>query len=225
MPMWKAVKWYLRGLFPPVTTAVLFLFMFGTAYFSLASIKNQGPGQFVTLMEYIFLPVYGVLIASHIMRDSRTTVFELSIFNGPATVYWVRVLIVVLGLAPGIIGIATMSWLRGYNSFAISLLLKLPVYTAFAAIIASILDSLAGSITFFILTSAIPMSFRVLIQNNGSTGGIMGLLAYIFAPMTSVEFSRALTISRTMGYAALLATSLILVLLGYVAFLGREYSP
>ncbi|EEB74782.1 hypothetical protein [Thermococcus sp. AM4] len=225
MPTWKAVKWYFRGLFPPVTTAVLFLFMLAAAYSSLGSIKNQGPGQFVTLMEYIFLPVYGVLIASHIMRDSKTTVFELSIFNGPRTVYWVRVFIVALGLAPGIVGIAAMTWLRGYHSFAVSLLLKLPAYTAFAAIIAAVLDSLAGSITFFILTSAIPMSFRVLLQSNGSTGGIMAALSYVFAPMTTVEFRKAILMPRTTGYVILISLSALLLLLGYAMFERREYSP
>jgi len=223
----KAVKWYLRGLFPPAATPVLLLLMLLAADSSLNAIKTDGPSQFIALMEYIFFPVYGVLVGSHVFRDSRTTIFELGIFNGPKTVFLARGVIVALGLLPGIGSVALLAWWRGYSEFVVPILLKIPLYTAFTAILMVYLDFLAGTLTLFIITSAVPMSFSVLLGQNGSGAPdtLMTSLAYVFSPVLCVRYRKLLPIDGTRGAALGLTLSALLVLWGYWAFSRREFSP
>jgi hypothetical protein len=223
----KAVRWYMRGLFPPAATTVLLLLMFLAADSSLKAIKTDGMGQFIALMEYIFLPIYAILIGSHVFRDSRTTVFELSIFNGPQRVFIGRLAVATLGLLPGIVGVALLTWWRGYPQFLSPLLLKIPVYVAFIVVLMAYLDSLAGTLTLFVLASAIPMSFSVLLgkPGGGSIDALMSSFAYLFATLTTVKYRAALSIGSATGYSLTLAVSTLLVLWGYFAFSRKEFAP
>ncbi len=223
----KAVKWYLRGLFPPAATTVLLLLMLLAADSSLNTIKTDGPSQFIALMEYIFFPVYGVLVGSHVFRDSRTTIFELGIFNGPKTVFLARALIVAIGLLPGMGSVALLAWWKGHPEFLVPILLKVPLYTAFIAVLAAYLDSLAGTLTLFIITSAVPMSFSVLLGRSGSgpPDALMTSIAYVFSPVLCVRYRGLLPIDGIHGAALDLAVSALLLLWGYWAFSRREFSP
>lgn len=221
----KAVKWYLKGLFPPAATSVLLLLTFIAADSSLKAIKTYGPGQFISLMEYIFFPIYALLIGSHVFRDSRTTIFELSVFNGPKRVFIGRLTSVTIGLLPGIAGVALLAWWRGYTYFVSPLLLKIPIYIAFIAVLMTYLDSLAGTLILFVLTSAVPMSFSVLLgKPNGDTvNTLMSGLAYLFAPITATKYE--LSIGNSTGYSLAIILSILLILWAYTAFSRREFVP
>ncbi|MDV3103322.1 hypothetical protein [Thermococcus waiotapuensis] len=225
--MRKAVKWYSRGLFPPAATTVLLLLTFLAAETSISAIKTDGPSQFISLMEYIFFPVYGILIGSHVFRDSRTTIFELSIFNGPRTVFMARTTIVALGLIPGIGGVALLAWWKGHPEFVVPTLIKIPLYTAFITALMVYLDSLAGTLTLFIITSAIPMSFSVLLgkPGEGPVNVPMTALAYVFSPMLCVRYEKVLSFSSIEGSILGLLVSAGLFLWGYWAFSRREFTP
>ncbi|NPA47567.1 MAG: hypothetical protein GXO14_02840 [Thermococci archaeon] len=224
----KRLRWYLRGLFPTPTTEVLVAFMWIAAYFAVSDIRSDGQGQFVAIVEYIFLPVYGMLMAAHVFRDSRTTAFELSLFEGPGGVYVWRIIALTLGLLPGIAGVAVITALNGYPGFIPSIAVRFINYVAIAAIIMAVLDSMAAVITFYAVTSALPMAFSVLLQHppqNGGWGPLMSSIAYFLSPMTSYEYHPFLCYSPTGGLMISTAISLTVIGVAYLIFSRREFAP
>ncbi len=224
----KRLTWYVRGLFPTPTTEILLAFMWAATYFAVSDIKTDGAGQFVAIVEYIFLPVYGMLMAAHVFRDSRTTAFELSLFEGPAGVYAWRMVSLFLGLLPGVAGVAVITSIEGYAYFVPSILLKLLNYLAITAIIMAVLDSTAAVITFYAVTSAIPMAFSVLLQHppqGQAWGPFMSAVAYFLSPMTSFHYCQYLYYTPSSGYALSAVVSLVTMGVAYLIFGRREFAP
>ncbi len=122
------------------------------------------------------------------------------------------------------------SWPGGGGIYLLrfALLLKIPIYIAFIAVLMTYLDSLAGTLILFVLTSAVPMSFSVLLgkPNGGDTvNTLMSGLAYLFAPITATKYEPLLSIGNSTGYSLAIILSILLILWAYTAFSRREFVP
>ena len=221
----KAVKWYTKNLFPHPATEILLGMMVLGAWYSLADARNLGFYEFMVIVEAVFLPIYGILIASHIFRDSRVTLFELTLFNGPEGVFLGRLTSAFLGLAVGIFSVASITYLQGYPRLALPVLVKLPTYLAIMMALMVWMDFIGGIISFYILTSAVPMALFVLLTKPYSPSTTISLLAYFLAPIGATVDSGKLSVPVLQGYTVTLVLSGLMVLFSYVRFKKKDFEP
>ncbi|WP_297071690.1 hypothetical protein [Thermococcus sp.] len=221
----KAVRWYTKSLFPHPATEILLLVMLLGTWYSLADAKKLGFYEFMVMVEAVFLPIYGMLIASHILRDRRVTLFELTLFNGPKNVFLGRLAATLVGLTIGVSSVAAVTYVRGYSWLVIPVLLKIPTYLAVITLLMVWLDTLGGIISFYITTSAIPMALFVLLTKPYQQSSAMAVLSYFLMPIgATVEF-RKFPISIVGGYTATLIVFALMILLAYVGFKRKDFEP
>ncbi len=223
--MQKAVKWYTKNLFPHPATEILLGMMILSTWYSLMDARKLGFYEFIVMVEAVFLPVYGILIASHIFRDSRVTLFELTLFNGPEGVFLGRLTSAFLGLAVGVFSVASITHIQGYSRLAFSVLVKLPTYLAIMMALMVWMDFIAGIISFYILTSAIPMALFVLFTKPYSPSTAISLLSYFLAPIGATVNSGKLSVSISSGYTATLVLSALIILFSYLGFKKKDFEP
>jgi len=221
----KAVRWYFKNLFPHPVTEILLGMMILTTWYALQDARKMGFYEFEITVEMIFLPVYSMLVASHIFRSPRVTLFELSLFNGPDRVFIGRLVSALGGLLVGMSCVALVTYIRGYNSMVAPVALKLPTYLAIMMVLMVWMDSLGGVISLYILTSAVPMALFVLLTKPYPPGAAISMLAYFLSPIEATVNTGKLTISTWEGYTIALAVSLVLILLSYISFKMKDFEP
>jgi hypothetical protein len=221
----KAVKWYSKNLFPHPATEVLIGVMILGTWYSLTDAPRLGFYEFMVTVEAVFLPVYGILVASHMFRSQRVTLFELTVFNGPNNVFLGRLISASLGLIVGVCSVAVITYIQGYPRLAVSVLLKIPTYLAIIMALMVWLDSIGGIVTFYILTSAIPMALFVILTRPYSPGTAISLLAYFLAPIEATVNGGKLSLSVQEGYTTTLVLSAVMLLLSYINFRKKDFEP
>ncbi|WP_297510865.1 hypothetical protein [Thermococcus sp.] len=221
----KAVRWYLKNMFPhPVTEILLGLLIIGTWY-TLTDATRFGLYEFVVVVEIIFLPIYGVLIASHLFRSTRVTLFELSLFNGPENVFVGRLTASFLGLLIGVSLVSLVSYFHGYSELVTPILLKIPTYLSIMMTLMTWLDFLGGTLSFYILTSAVPMALLILLSKPYPSSLVVTLVAYVLAPIGATVKVAKLTLSAQTGYIIAFAISLFLLVFSYNVFRRKDFRP
>ncbi len=221
----KAVRWYTKNLFPHPATEILILIILLGTWYSLADAKKIGFYEFIVMEEAVFLPIYGILITSHILRDRRVTLFELTLFNGPANVFLGRSVAALVGLTIGVSSVAIVTYVRGYSWLVIPVLLKIPTYLAVITVLMVWLDTLGGIISFYITTSAIPMALFVLLTKPYQQSSAMAVLSYFLMPIGATIESKKFPISIVGGYTATLTVFALMILLAYVGFKRKDFEP
>ncbi|WP_456395109.1 hypothetical protein [Thermococcus sp.] len=221
----KAVKWYTKNLFPhPATEILLGLMILGTWY-SLKDAQKLGFYEFMIIVEAVLLPVYGILVAAHVFRSQRVTLFEITLFNGPKNIFLGRLTSALFGLIVGIFSVALITSNQGYSRLVVSVLLKIPTYLAVMMILMVWLDSIGGIISFYILTSAVPMGLFVLLTKPYPPNTAISLLAYFLAPIGATVNARKLSLSVSAGYTVALVLSALIMLVSYISFKKKDFEP
>ncbi len=221
----KAVRWYTKSLFPHPATEILLLVMLLGTWYSLTDAEKLGFYEFIVMEEAVFLPIYGILIASHILRDRRVTLFELTLFNGPKNVFLGRSVAALVGLMIGVSSVAIVTYVRGYSWLIIPVLLKIPTYLAVITVLMVWLDTLGGIISFYITTSAIPMALFVLLTKPYQQSSAMAVLSYFLMPIGATIESKKFPLSIKGGYTIAILASALMILLAYVGFKRKDFEP
>jgi hypothetical protein len=221
----KAVRWHTKNLFPHPVTEILLGLMVLATWYSLQDARKMGLYEFEVIVETVFLPVYGILVASHVFKGQRVTLFELTLFNGPKQVFIGRLVSATAGLIIGIFSIALITYVQGYSSLMAPVLLKLPTYLAMIMVLMVWLDSLGGVISFYILTSAVPMALFVILTKPYPPSPAVSLLAYFLSPIEATVGAGKLPVSVSTGYTVTLFLSATMILLSYMVFKTRDFEP
>ncbi len=220
----KAVKWHIKNMFPhPVTEMLLGLMVLATWY-SLQDAKRMGFYEFEVIAETVFLPVYGILVASHVFKGQRVTLFELTLFNGPGGVFVGRLVSAIAGLLVGILSVAITVYVQGHPLLMASVLLKLPTYLAIMMVLMVWMDSLGAIISFYILTSAVPMALFVILTKPYPPGTAVSLLAYFLSPIGATVETGKLPIPVLDGYTVTISLSTVMILLSYLGFKMKDFN-
>jgi len=221
----KAVKWYTKNLFPHPATEILLGLMILSAWYSLKDAQKLGFYEFIIIVEAVLLPVYGILVATHVFRSQRVTLFEITLFNGPESVFLGRLTSALLGLIVGAFCVAFIAYIQGYPKLAGSILLKIPTYLAIMMILMVWLDPIGSVISFYILTSAVPMGLYVLLTKPYPLNTAISLLSYFLAPIEATVNARKLSLSVSAGYTVTLIFSVLIILLAYISFKKKDFEP
>ena len=223
--MQKAVKWYSKNLFPHPATEILLGMMVLATWYSLADARKMGLYEFTVIVEMVLLPVYGILVASHIFRSRRVTLFEITLFNGPDVVFLGRLTAALLGLSIGVISVVLITYIQGYSKLIPSVLLEIPTYLAIMITLMIWLDSISGVILFYILTSAVPMALFVLLTKPYPPSTAISLIAYFLAPIEATVEAKKLPLSVSAGYTMTLTLSILMILIAYISFKRKDFEP
>ncbi len=210
-----SVKWYMRGLFPHPLTEIVLAIVLASQYYA----ERYAGGQlaFVTVSQLLLLPIYGLLMSFHVIRDSKLTVFELSVLKSWEGIAIAKIIVLVVGFVPILVAdIVLISSFSGYmlSLFLVAWVLEYLTITCLASLVRSQSGALLIVISFGIL---IPVGILSVLSYASSTHLVLGtslsIVMYVLAPMLTYYYSSQgmLTVMPWAGFSSILAISLILL--------------
>ncbi|MDI9644404.1 MAG: hypothetical protein QFX35_04190 [Candidatus Verstraetearchaeota archaeon] len=219
----RAFKWYCKGLFPfPIFEIVLVTVLLG----QYLAIKNMGTEVFVSVSSFLALPLYGVTIGLHFLRDGRTTIFELSLVKSPVAVFLGRCLALIVGMVPIAIGDYLLLHFFDAQSLFTPLLVLLLTYIAFTMCSSLLQDSKIAMVVLFSWEFLMPMASSVVFATAGHYGRIdpvMSGFLYLVAPLYSSSYAVLLDLPQVTGLMLASFVSLALVTTALVLFRRMEF--
>ncbi len=209
----RAIKWYSKGLFPWPVIEIVLVFIFLIQYLA---IKNYDVMVFSSVSGMLVIPLYGIVMGLHFIRDSNTTVFELSLMKDLTTIFFGRLLTLTIGFIPIILGNYLLLHIFNMQFLFPSFLVQTVVYLALTMGASLLQDNKTAFITLFSLELLLPTASIVVFANAGNYGKIDSIMSgfmYFFTPIYSSANFQLLELAQNNGLiiATLIAIALIFI--------------
>jgi len=225
----KAIRWYLKGLFPIHIYLPLLSFIGFSQYYLISVLKN--PIAFSTITQIFLIPIVMLSIASHFFRSKHITVFELTLIGSWRDLAVGKLVAFTIGLVPLMVLEFIVLWFSNSLDYLSSLLLTIVVYEAI-----SLLASLAqAQMTAFMLDLVfillLPIGAQILLgsyaQFHYTTGAIMGVIFYFLAPLVSYEYYKfqVVDVDPYLGLSIAFIIALLLIISYPYLFERSEFKP
>ncbi len=230
----RAIRWYIAG-------GLFDFFSIGLAFLVIIALWNalsQGSDELRVQWMWIVLdsllwPLYALQAAMHVVRDERTTVFEINLTGSTRVVFLGRLLAFVISQLVLGVPVLALFLSQGCRVPLSVILLKVLVFSSVVSLSILLLSRRSA---FFLLVSfliLLPFSVPVIVNASISTTAPSGLrqldpltalVAVLFAPIFMYYKSSVLPFSYDMGllYSSFISVSLILV--AYFLFAEIEYN-
>ena len=223
-----ALHWYFNNLFIHPYSEFLIIFVITMQIISLEVLHDIA--QFIIVTQLLLLPILIIGQGLHVMRDTRTTVFEISFVGSYKSLANSKILMSLLGVVPFLASEFLILSLSGYT------FLILPIFASTMILVSFILISSLGSSTaqsllisvmlvYFIPFSAYLLELS-LIQFHFRQPFVVGVLLNLLLPMLTFQFGKQI-ISLDPVNSSLLNIALALFFMaGYKFLFSRiNYNP
>lgn len=224
------LKWYMKGGLFDVLSLILAALVLLGLWHALSQSHSFLRAQWLwVVLDSLLWPLYALQAAMHVMRDERTTVFEINLMGDSLRVAAGRILAFLLSQVP--IGVIVYLALLVSNTEANALIIVVKI-TLYVTTVSLALPLMSKRASFFLLLTfymLLPFMVPVLVKANLVLGSqrldpITAVIAIATAPFYMYATSKVLPLPYT--YLALIAIVLlsILALLSIILFSKAEYN-
>lgn len=200
--------------------------MFLSQYEVLSS--HSGMSALSTITVFIFAPLYGIVTGSHLLRDGRATVFEISLIKSRSGLILSKLIALTLGYLPILFIEAIIFGIFNKNFSTLAMSVTVLYYISFTMASSLIPDNKGAmiSVTSFLFLIPFSMSAAVAsMQSSGRSNLILSLLVYVFSPFYASTISTTLSIQLYVGFAISAILSLSLIVTVITLFNRVDLSP
>ncbi len=222
------LNWYFNNLFIHPYSELLVIFVLTMQIISLEVLHDIS--QFIIITQLLLLPMFNMGTGLHVMRDTRTTIFEISLVGNYDSLAYSKILISLLGVVPFLVSEVLILSLSGYT------FLILPILASTLVLVSFILISSLGSSTaqallisvmlvYFIPFSAYLLELS-LIQFHYRQPFVVGVLLNLLLPMLTSQFGNQILSLNPVNASLLnIAIALIFMVLYRFLFSRISYNP
>ncbi len=227
MRIWDgAIRWYLRGLIHPLLYLVTLLTILSIHPFRGNPVRLTN--ALATSADLFFLPLILFMLSLHLVRDTRVTVFEISVFRSYFITYTARII----------------SFMLGYLAVTTPLIIYVcavgaPLETCEAIVLKGLTASgilgvaLAGgerrdallylAVFYMLLPFGVPVIFEKYASAHAKLPLPFAVLACLVTPLVTYARRTLLPIAYNDVMLLSLVVAALLVAAGLAAFRYREY--
>lgn len=220
----NATRWYLMGLFHPLALMLGLVVVVAL----MESVESQGTlrgFRVVMVLEWLLYPLYFLQAALHVIRDPRTTLFELTLIRSWWMLFASRITAFTISLAIVYVPCAVVLYVSGLQDFIIPFTLKNLWYVSVVSI-AMLLYSRRGALAFLIIASIVlPMAVIGVINTlppSHSLSAIESIVLYFISPITLHINNQLLAMEETILQFTSLLISLALLAASALIFVKEE---
>lgn len=222
--MTKSIQWYYKGLFHPLT--IIFAGIIVIALIESLNRPEPSRANWIWLtLEWLLFPLYFLQAALHIVRDPKTTVFELNLIRSWKTLFLARIAVFLASLTIVVVPSSLLLYLKGFQDMIIPLALKGLEYTTIVSI-AILLQSRRGALAFIITTAIILPSASLGVISNVPPGQKLGtvesITLYFVSPILLHMNSQLLSMDEHVLWLVTIAISTLLMLGSFIIFIKGE---
>jgi len=183
-------------------------------------------GLYLSLDSFL-LPIYVLQAAFHVIRDAKTTIFELNLLKDWYLLFFSRLLALGIAITPLLLALAIILYLGNLSHLILPLIVRFITYISIAAL-AMLLQSRKGSLLFLVVSFIIlPFGAQIIFSYTSAQGEvidpILSIVLYFLAPITSTIYCELLSLNLTLAQLLTILTSLIIILLSAITFKKLEY--
>ncbi|NPA99739.1 MAG: hypothetical protein GXO43_10215 [Crenarchaeota archaeon] len=219
----KAVRWYMIGLFHPLTI-MLAVVVVVALYEGIIS-NGRTQMNIIMTLELLLYPLYFLQAALHIVRDAKTSLFELSLIKSWKILYVSRIIVFTVALLPVYLPILIILIINNLNNIVIPFTLKTLSYISILSI-GILLYSKRGALTFLLVaTFILPMSVLAIVNSlppDYKLGFIESIVFYFISPIILHEMNYLMAIDEATVQVASFFVAIIIIILSGLIFVREE---
>jgi hypothetical protein len=226
----RAIRWYLKGLFPPTFTISFYVIVVVLEY-----LLYYGSGRISSVMGILVFFINPIFVISgflHVSRSREITLFELSMLASWRDVALAKVLSAFIYIIPfAVIQSTFILAEHGSSQYALTEVMFLLSYTSLGllvSLIGSKSSGLAVAVTAFFI---MPISVQILIINyihyKMKVDQFISSVGYILNPITTYCYhvQGIVTLGLMKGLIINIIADAIFLLLFYIAFRSIQIKP
>ncbi len=225
----RAVRWYAKGgLFDAVSAALAALVLLGL-WQALGQAQDPIRAQWLWLvLDFLLWPLYALQAAMHVVRDEKTTVFEINLMGGPLTVALGRLLALLLSQAP--VGAAAYLAIAasGARLPPVAVAVKVALYLAATALALPLMSRRSSLFLLLALLVLLPFTVPVVVGAHAALGAgrldpATAVAATAVAPFYMYYADEVLPLPYDALALAALALLALLTAVSVALFVRAEY--
>mgnify|MGYP000504065182 CR=1 FL=1 len=214
------------GLFHPLAIIIAIFIVFSCYNIVKSTGYQKMVGLYLSLDSFL-LPIYVLQAAFHVIRDAKTTIFELNLLKDWYLLFFSRLLALGIAITPLLLALAIILYLGNLSHLILPLIVRFITYISIAAL-AMLLQSRKGSLLFLVVSFIIlPFGAQIIFSYTSAQGEvidpILSIVLYFLAPITSTIYCELLSLNLTLAQLLTILTSLIIILLSAITFKKLEY--
>jgi len=221
----SALIWYLKGgLFHPL---YIFLAILPTL---LLFPYLEDPMFDMYLIYYVDIfisPLAALMVALHLCRESRITVFEISMFRSLRIIFIARIMIYLLALSIMFIPLTALLMYSNKTQFLLPLMQKLLMFISISTI-SFILDTSKGVLMYLIiflimLPYAPPILLNMARSFQYKPNVLVSTICYFISPITTSTYTDIITTPLNDLATIASVISIAIIILSYIVFSRKEF--
>ncbi len=226
----KTVKWYVKGgLFDALSLALAALVLLGL-WHSLSQTQSFLKMQWLwVVLDSLLWPLYALQATMHVVRDEKTTVFEINLLGSPWRIALGR--LTALFLSQAAVGVVVYAALVASNT-SVSLyavIVKIVLYLAAASLALPLMSRRASFFLLLTLFILLPFTTPVLVRANLTLGSqkldpVTAVIAVSTTPFYMDYMDKVLPMSYDVLALISVLVLLVLALLSIALFARAEYN-
>ena len=227
----KAIRWYLKGLFPLSIYIPLLIFIAFSQYYLLTtSIIPNRVFVFSSITQTLLIPIVILTVASHFFRNKQITVFELTLIGSWRNLAIAKIITFTVGIAPFIALEVVILWLSNYLSLLFPVLVTIAVYESLSLLASLSQSQMTAFMIDLVFVLLFPIGAESLLGSYAKfhyTAGVTGsIILYFIAPLISYGYwPQVVNVNPLVGLSLALIIALVLIALYPYLFKRLEFKP